>query len=57
MAKAKRYRLSVVGCDDSTVIEVVLTRGAVLMLEEIARKINEASTYLCMPRMHLEVED
>lgn len=42
------------GCDDETVFKMDLTEGEAILLEKVAAKANETSTYGCMPRMYVE---
>ena len=50
----KMYEISVHGCDDSTIIKQELTFEEYELLKEIAEKITNTSTYVCMPTMGIE---
>lgn len=45
------FTICVVGCDDETTIEYPMTEAEFALVNSIALKITEASTYGCMPRM------
>lgn len=49
-----KYKISVMGCDDSTHIEMDLAPPSVALVSRIAEAITEASEYNCMPRMHIK---
>jgi hypothetical protein len=48
-----RYEITVSGCDDSTRIETELTGVEFAFVSKLAERITEASTYGCMPTMHV----
>ena len=50
----KTYTITLEGCDDETVFKMDLTEGEVILLEKVAAKANETSTYGCMPKMYVE---
>ena len=50
----KKYRISVHGCDDSTIIEKELTQQEFKIIQEVAREVTKASTYGCKPIMVIE---
>lgn len=50
----KKYRISVHGCDDSTIIEKELTEDELKTIESVAAEVTEASRYGCMPTMEVE---
>ena len=50
----KTYIITLEGCDDETVFKMDLTEGEAILLEKVAAKANETSTYGCMPRMYIE---
>lgn len=54
MKYKKTYIITLEGCDDETVFKMELTEGEVILLEKVAAKANETSTYGCMPRMYVE---
>ena len=49
-----KYKISVHGCDDSTYVEMELTNGQASIIELLAKKVTEASTYQCQPSMNIE---
>lgn len=50
----KKYRISVHGCDDSTVIEKELTQQEFKIIKEVAQEVTKVSHYICMPTMVIE---
>ena len=48
-------RVSVVGCDDSTHVEVPVDEKELRFLLELAESITEATTYDCQPRLSVKV--
>ena len=54
MEYKKTYIITLEGCDDETVFKMDLTEGEAILLEKVAAKANETSTYGCMPRMYVE---
>ena len=50
----KTYIITLEGCDDETVFKMDLTEGEAILLEKVAAKANETSTYSCMPKMYVE---
>ena len=57
MEYKKTYVITLEGCDDETVFKMELTEGEAILLEKVAAKANETSTYGCMPRMYIEEEN
>ena len=55
--KKKTYIITLEGCDDETVFEMDLTEEETILLQNVAAKANETSTYDCMPRMYVEVKE
>lgn len=55
--KKKTYIITLEGCDDETVFEMDLTEEEKILLENVATKANETSTYGCMPRMYVKVKE
>lgn len=51
----KKYRISVHGCDDSTIIEKKLTIDEFKLIQSVCKEIMETSTYNCMPIMEIEI--
>ena len=56
MEYKKTYVITLEGCDDETVFKMNLTEGEAILLEKVAAKANETSTYSCMPRMYIVEE-
>ena len=54
MEYKKTYVITLEGCDYETVFKMDLTEGEAILLEKVAAKANETSTYGCMPRMYIE---
>ena len=50
----KKYRISVHGCDDSTIIEKELTEDELKIIKSVATEVTETSEYKCMPIMEVE---
>lgn len=50
----KKYRISVHGCDDSTIIEKELTEDELKTIQSVAAEVTESSEYVCMPTMRIE---
>ena len=50
----KKYRISVHGCDDSTIIEKELTEDELKIIQSVAKEVTETSEYGCMPTMEVE---
>jgi hypothetical protein len=50
----KKYRISVHGCDDSTIIEKELTEDELKIIKSVATEVTETSEYKCMPTMIVE---
>lgn len=53
MESKKVYTITLEGCDDSTVFDMELTHLEFLIINEVATKANETSTYCCEPRMYI----
>lgn len=51
--ETKKYEIIVEGCDDNTIIYEELAKEELEFLERIQSKINETSTYGCMPTMKI----
>lgn len=45
--------INLVGCDDSTYVEMDLADEEVALLRRISEAINKTSTYNCMPKMYV----
>ena len=50
----KKYRISVHGCDDSTIIEKELTEDELKTIQSIASEVTDSSEYVCMPTMEVK---
>ena len=50
----KKYRISVHGCDDSTIIEKELTEDELKTIQLVAKEVTETSEYGCMPTMEVK---
>lgn len=50
----KLYRISVHGCDDSSIFNMELTEEEARVVKLVADKCTETSTYSCMPKMEIE---
>ena len=55
--KKKACIITLEGCDDETVFEMDLTEEEKILLQNVAEKANETSTYGCMPRMYVRDKD
>ena len=55
--KKKTYIITLEGCDDETVFEMDLTEEEKILLQNVAAKANETSTYGCMPTMYIQVKE
>jgi len=50
----KNYKVSIHGCDDSTIFEIEMTKAEYVFLKKIADRSQEVSTYGCMPIIYIE---
>ena len=55
--KKKTYIITLEGCDDETVFEMDLTEEEKILLQNVAAKANETSTYCCEPRMYVRKKE
>ena len=53
----EKYKITLIGCDDITIIPVELTDEEHELIREISEKSKQTSTYGCMPVMVIEVEE
>ncbi len=53
----RHFEISVIGCDDATYIEYELTEKELKLVEDIAKKVTDASEYGCMPVMEIKLKD
>ena len=53
--KYKTYKISLLGCDDTTEFDMELTDTEVELLKKVAAKSEETSEYKCMPTMDIEL--
>ena len=49
------YKITLVGCDDRTVVKMELSLEHYFVLKDLQDKVNEESYYACMPKMNIEV--
>ncbi len=47
------YEININGCDDSTVLEIELTKDEASLIEKIAKMSKAQSIYGCMPTIEL----
>jgi hypothetical protein len=47
----KKYKVQVIGCDDSTDVDIELDIHEFRLVDRIARLISDKSTYPCEPKM------
>lgn len=52
---AKEYLVEVDGCDDSTSLIIRLDDAEFAIIEELASRVTEASTYVCKPTMDIRL--
>ena len=52
-----KYRISLNGCDDSTIFDMELNNVEADVLKRVAKKSKETSEYGCMPIMEVELLD
>jgi len=50
MSKEKCF-INISGCDDRTLVDIELTKDEIRLLESIAEKSKQISTYSCMPTL------
>lgn len=48
------YKISVDGCDDSSIFLMELTETEAEIIKRVAEKCTETSTYDCMPKMNIK---
>jgi len=48
-------RVLLLGCHDSTLVEIGATPEQIEFLTELSEKINETSTLSCMPKLHIKI--
>jgi hypothetical protein len=48
-----KYEIRLEGCDDSTIFIMELDENEKILVEEISRLSKKASTYGCMPVLHI----
>lgn len=51
----KTYKISLIGCDDSTEFNMELTKKQAVLLGVVASKSKETSEYPCMPVMEIKL--
>ena len=52
--KTKPYRIKVMGCDDTTEIQMHLTHDEFLVVDKVASLVTSASDCNCQPTMSIE---
>ena len=52
-----KYYIELRGCDDTTLFVMELDENEVNLLQTVAKKSREVSSYSCMPRMFLKPLD
>ena len=50
-----KIRVHVEGCDDTTIVETWANNEELDFLEDLIKKVNETSSYSCMPTMSMEI--
>lgn len=48
-------RIGVHGCDDSTIVDLGLSDEELQFLKRLARTVNAASSYNCMPTIDIKI--
>ncbi|EHK86409.1 hypothetical protein [Rhodococcus pyridinivorans] len=48
------HTITTQGCDDSATVRIELTRDEARAVAKVAREINYASDYSCMPKLYIE---
>ena len=57
MSDARKYEITVTGCDDKTVVSMELTAQEYGLIDRLADLISTRSAYNCMPVMDIEEAD
>ena len=57
MSDARKYEITVTGCDDKTVVSMELTAQEYGLIDHLADLISTRSEYSCMPVMDIEEAD
>jgi len=55
--KTESYTIAVIGCDDTTEITMDLSKVQLELLNTLAQKSKEISTYGCMPVIEIRKND
>lgn len=50
----KKYKINVIGCDDTTIFEVELAEHEYNLIKMICEKCTDTSQYGCQPTMSIE---
>ena len=54
MSNARKYEITVTGCDDETTVHMELSDQEYELIDRLADLISTRSTYSCMPVMGIE---
>lgn len=57
MSNARKYEITVTGCDDSTIVYMELSAQEYELINHLADLISTRSAYSCMPVMDIEEAD
>ena len=57
MSNARKYEITVTGCDDETVVSMELTAQEHELIDRLADLISTRSAYSCMPVMEIREAD
>ena len=57
MSNARKYAITVTGCDDETTVHMELSDQEYELIDRLADLISTRSTYSCMPVMDIEEAD
>jgi hypothetical protein len=53
MKDKKTYQISVIGCDDSTIFEMILSKREAELVMRLAERCSKNSIDKCMPKMEV----
>ena len=53
MTRMKKYRIHLIGCDDTTMFDMVLYPHEVRLIEKLKERSREVSHYQCMPTLDI----
>ena len=57
MSDARKYEITVTGCDDETTVHMELSDQEYELIDRLADMIYDSSAYSCMPVMEIEEAD